>query len=738
MFLHRGIAALVGVALLGFAVPDAHARKPSKELGAITVDYPRDGSLFPSEITPPTFLWHDTAANVAVWQVKVTFASHGRTLRVESRGEKLRLGEIDESFTGFVPPALTAEQETAHAWKPDEKTWSDIKRRSAKSLATVTFAGFSDERMKEQVSQGQVSIRTSTDPVGAPIFYRDVPLIPAAQGEKGIIKPLPESAIPLIQWRLRYINEPRGKVVMEHLPTCANCHSVSLDGKTLGMDVDGPQNDKGLYALIAIKPQASMRAADVINWNRSEDRQFAQSRVGFMSQVSPDGRYVVTTISGTARPMQSNFYVTNFKDYRFLQVFYPTAGILAWYDRTTGVEKPLPGADDPHYVQTDGVWSPDGKYLVFARAEARTGDPSAGKKAEYANDPAEFQIQYNLYRVPFNEGRGGQPERIVGASDNGMSNNFPKVSPDGRWIVFVKCKNGQLMRPDSQLFIVPAQGGEARPLASNLPVMNSWHSFSPNGRWLVFSSKGRSYYTQMFLTHLDEAGNTTPAILIDDATAANRAVNIPEFMNIGTAPGALDRIDPEATEFYRLFNVAATLEEKDQYDEAIAAWRKALELDANDARAHRHLGAALAAGGKLSEAVQEFRRSIEIEPNAPTARENFGIALARLGRLDEAIEQMQKAAELNPNDARTHSNLGGAFAQAGRMNDAIEQCQAAIQLDPNLADAYNNLGFALSATNRLDEAAESLRRAVELDPNSEQYRSNLRRVLAMQAGSSKH
>jgi Tol biopolymer transport system component len=57
-------------------------------------------------------------------------------------------------------------------------------------------------------------------------------------------------------------------------------------------------------------------------------------------------------------------------DYRFLQVFYPTRGILEWYDRATGLRNPLPGADDPRYVQTDGVWSPDGKYIVFARAEA--------------------------------------------------------------------------------------------------------------------------------------------------------------------------------------------------------------------------------------------------------------------------------------------------------------------------------------------------------------------------------
>jgi Tol biopolymer transport system component len=114
-----------------------------------------------------------------------------------------------------------------------------------------------------------------------------------------------------------------------------------------------------------------------------------------------------------------------------------------------------------------------------------------------------------------------------------MSNNFPKVSPDGKWIIFVQCKNGLLMRPDSKLYIVPFEGGVARPLQSNLPVMNSWHTFSPNGHWLAFSSKSPSLYTHLYLTHIDSEGNASPPVVVEDATASNRAVNIPEFVNLG-------------------------------------------------------------------------------------------------------------------------------------------------------------------------------------------------------------
>jgi len=187
--------------------------------------------------------------------------------------------------------------------------------------------------------------------------------------------------------------------------------------------------------------------------------------------------------------LSRNYYVANFKDYRFLQVFYATRGVLTVYDRTTGRRQSLAGADDPRCVQTNATWSPDGKYLVFARAEGKDAYPEGRKMAEYANDPNETEVQYDLYRVPFNGGQGGQAEPIAGASRNGKSNSFPRVSPDGRWIVFVEARNGLLMRPDSQLYIVPAAGGVARRMRANTPLMNSWHSFSPNGRWLVFSSK---------------------------------------------------------------------------------------------------------------------------------------------------------------------------------------------------------------------------------------------------------
>jgi tetratricopeptide (TPR) repeat protein len=705
--------------LLLAAVLVAAAKPPP---AAITIDYPAEGSIFPPDICAPTFLWRDANPNASAWRIEVRFADGAKPLKVTAPGPLMKVGEIDPRAVGNTNklPELTPEQAASHTWSPDAATWEAIKRHSVAGAATVTIAGLAN---KKPVSEGRVAIRTSADRVGAPIFYRDVPLMPS-EGAKGVIKPLATSALPQIAWRLRNISETQSRVALTGMHTCANCHSFSLDGKTMGMDLDGPQNDKGLYGVVPVKARMSIGNADVISWRPRYETQVLADRVGFMSQVSPDGKYILTRLNGPEANFRSTYFVVNFKDYHFLQVFFPTRGILAWYDRATGQVQPLPGADDPRYAQTDGVWSPDSKFVVFARAEGKEPFPDGWKLAEYANDPNEPQIQYDLYRVPFNGGQGGEAEPIAGASRNGMSNNFPKVSPDGRWIVFVQNRNGQLMRPDSQLYIVPAAGGTARRMRCNTSLMNSWHSFSPNGRWLVFSSKSRSPYTQMYLTHIDEDGNDSPAILIENSTAANRAVNIPEFVNI--PPDTPLSIEVPAADYYRQFDVAAELGIKGQWEASLPEWKKAVELNPDDAKAEMGLGSALAQTGRPGEAIAHYQRAREIDPNDPRPYAQLGVTLARMGRFDDAIPNLEKALAINPEDAAAQHNLCAALAMiAGRSGDAIARCSASLEADPGDAQLHANLAIALSSAGRVDEAISHLEKAAQIMPDDATIQSNL-------------
>ena len=604
------------------------------------------------------------------------------------------------------------------------------------------------------VSRGTVTISTSVDPVGAPVFYRDVPLMLSPRTEKGFIQPLPPSAIPLIKWKLRSIAEPESRTVMENLYTCANCHSFSSDGKTMGIDLDGPKNDKGLYALVPVKKFTTIRNQDVIRWSSFQENLNARTsepavkRFGFMSQVSPDGRYVVTSIGppGAANLHQNEnptfapglsdrLFSTNYPDVAFNQVFYPMRGILAWYDRLAQKLRPLPGADDPRFVQTSAFWSPDGKYLVFSRAEARDPYPPGAEKPDYANDPREPQIQYDLYRIPFNEGSGGKAEPIAGASANGMSNNFPKVSPDSRWIVFVQNHNGLLMRPDSKLYIVPFGGGQARLMKCNMPLMNSWHTFSPNGRWLAFSSKSRGTYTRLMLTHIDDDGNDSPAILVDNTTAANRAVNIPEFVNI--PPDGLEKIDPEATQFYHLSNDAFELMEKNQLPEAIEKWRKALRLDPDNAATHFSLAVSLSGNNQEGEAVEEYRKACGLDPHHASWFDHFAVSLALTGDPDAAVANWQQSLTLDPSNAKAEMEMGTVLAEKGHVPVGLEHLRKAVELAPEVADTHNALGWELAKTGQMDEAIEQLQKAVTLSPTSAAYYSNLGHVLGLRGDSTR-
>jgi Flp pilus assembly protein TadD len=692
-------------------------------LADIRILYPSDGSVFPPDFSPPTFVWRDFAETSSAWVIEITFSSDSSILRLRTEGEPMRTGELDHRCLGPPDeiPTLSPEQRAARTWRPDRALWLKIQHHSTEAAATVMITGVREASGGQlyAVSRGSITIRTARDPIGVPIFYRDVPLrLPGESLDgkaarplprRGIMQPLPVTALPLVEWRLRYVNETRSRLVLSGMPTCVNCHSFSADGKTLAMDLDGPMNDKGLYAIAAIRPNMEIRAADIIEWSSFRETASPGSRVGSLSRISPDGRYIITTV-------QRDDFVANYADIRFLQAAFPTRGILAWYCRRTGRMGTLPGADDPHYVHTGAEWTPDGKHIVFARAKAKDAYGYGKDLPQFAGDPNETPIQYDLYRIPFNEGLGGKPEPIPGASNNGMSNYFPRVSPDGRWIVFVRARNGQFLRPDSELYIIPIQGGTARRMNCNGPIMNSWHSFSPNSRWMVFASKRNTPYTQLFLTHIDENGIDSPAILLENATAANRAANLPEFVNI--PPGGLLKITIPALNF-NLYSMRALQQTvQGQYSEAIKDWEQALKLNPHDVKVRNNLALALALSGRLEEAADHYRKVLELLPDSVSARNNLGNILKAQGKEEEAIEQWLAAIRISPNSPSVNNNLAQALYSRGQCERAVAHWRAALRAEPDRLSTLVRLSWALAtcedAVRNGTEALALARRAVEL------------------------
>jgi Flp pilus assembly protein TadD len=456
-------------------------------------------------------------------------------------------------------------------------------------------------------------------------------------------------------------------------------------------------------------------------------------------------------------------------DLMISQLFFPIKGILVVYDRDTKTFTPLPGADDPQYVQTNAVWSPDGKEIVFARAKAHHVD-----RVEQLNgalldqkDVPEFTVekqlfQYDLFRIPFNGGKGGTPVPLAGASNDGMSNYFPKYSPDGKWIVFTKSKSYMLLQLDSELWIVPAKGGEARRLTYNTPRMNSWHSWSSNSRWLVFSSKVNGPYTQLFLTHIDEHGNDSPPVLLERFTSPDRAANIPEFVKL---PGdAIADIKEQFLDPYSFLRAGIANERTGDHAGAERSFRRGLELAPNDAEIRNALGWTLFQEGRTAEAVAEYERAVAADPKHAKSHNNLALALVELGRLDEAAGHFRTSLELSPR-AEIWSDYGFTLARLGKPQDALAAYAKALAMDPecpsahlnlavvaiqsgNFADAeahyrralpgrptaatHNGLGYVLAQQGRADEAFAEYRQAIEVDPGYTPAYNNLAEGLAQQ------
>jgi tetratricopeptide (TPR) repeat protein len=174
-------------------------------------------------------------------------------------------------------------------------------------------------------------------------------------------------------------------------------------------------------------------------------------------------------------------------------------------------------------------------------------------------------------------------------------------------------------------------------------------------------------------------------------------------------------IDPEFAESWN--NLGRELMLAGRIEEASAYLRKALDIDPNFVDAHSNLGILLETAGRKDEAILHYRRALEINPRYVNAHNNLGTLLAQLGLTREAEVHLRKAVEIAPSDAVSRTNLGIFFGKTGRTEEAMEQYGKALDANPASADAHNNLGALLLNAGRIDEAVFHFRKVLEIDPD---------------------
>ncbi|MGD0037401.1 MAG: tetratricopeptide repeat protein [Bacteroidota bacterium] len=688
----------------------------------IVVHYPLDETIFPPEIIPPKFEWIDANKNSDFWLISINFQDSKKGMTFLSQAKE---------------------------WTPSEEQWLTIKSLSIEKKAKINIFGFNHNGPNKFFSKASISISTSNDKVGAPIFYREVNL-PFENAVKDPTR---------IRWRFGEISsKEQPPIVLDSLPVCGNCHSFNSNGSLLGMDVDYA-NDKGAYTIVQTAKEMTLEKKNIMTWSdyKREDK---EATYGLLSQVSPDGKYVVSTVKD-----RSVFVAV--PNLNFSQLFFPVKGILAVYFREKGIFRALPGADDKKYVQSNPSWSPDGKYIVFARSNAfkLKSIHDNGGVLLTIDDCREFisrerLFKYDLLRIPFNNGKGGKPELLKGASNNGMSNYFARYSPDGKWIIFCKAKSFMLLQEDSELYIVAAEGGEARRLSCNTGRMNSWHSWSPNSKWLVFSSKVNSAYTQLFLTHIDEKGNSSPPVLLSQFTASDRAANIPEFVNID--PNGIKKIKAQFVDDNSYLRATLEYMLEDDSKNAEIACQKALKINPDNLEAQLEMAFILDGQGRLNEAITHCREAVRINSKNGSANSMLGFFLWKSGKHEEGMEYLMKGVRLDPAVADSHIRLGQALLDQGKNDEArahltkavllksdhnthrhiadimlthgqvdfaIDHYLDAIKLEPSDYIALNNVASLIVQQGKKHQAAVYYRRALNIKPNTVQSLIGLAEIL---------
>ncbi len=179
-------------------------------------------------------------------------------------------------------------------------------------------------------------------------------------------------------------------------------------------------------------------------------------------------------------------------------------------------------------------------------------------------------------------------------------------------------------------------------------------------------------------------------------------------------------------------NLGAALAAQKRFDEAMAHYQKALEIDPTYTLAYNAIGFAWADQGRPDKAVAQYRKALAINPGDPEAYRNLGKALDGGGRNDRAVALFRQAVAIKPEDAEGHNNLGAALGQSGSVDEAIRQLELALKISPRYVEAHYNLGKVLADCGRFDEALAQFQQAVAIKPDYARAHHNLATLLMAQ------
>lgn len=364
---------------------------------------------------------------------------------------------------------------------------------------TVEVAAWTD-KFPDGVSYKPFCIYVSSDDIDNYVTYRLIPPGYESWSRMGIF-----------QRNLTSFDESAIVSNSQNNNGCVNCHSFCDYSPQKGMMFHA----RGMGGGTVIYQDGKLKKVML--------EQLGPKRSGTYPMWHPSGRYIIFS-SNTTR--QSFYGHSQDK----IEV-YDQASDLILYDVKSDRVLTDPRFTDSLNWETFPAFSPDGKWLYFCTAKA-------------VRMPVDYRkLRYSICRVPFDvsTGRlGAKVDTVYSASQQGGSASFPRLSPDGRFMLFTlaDCATFPIHHKEANLKMIDLKSPTAMRTV-NTDILNSgdvesYHSWSSNGRWIVFSSKridGR--YTRLLLAHWDGRRFTKPMLIPQKNPAHNLerlySYNIPEF-----------------------------------------------------------------------------------------------------------------------------------------------------------------------------------------------------------------
>ena len=290
---------------------------------------------------------------------------------------------------------------------------------------------------------------------------------------------------------------------------CVNCHSFCMQNP-----------DKMLFHMRETYPGTLLIDGDKIEKLNTKTEQTISSLV--YPSWHPSGKYVAFSVNNTKQGFHAN-------DRNRIEVFDEASDVVV-YDVKKHEIVTTAKLFSKDAFETFPTFSPDGKTLYFCTAPARP-------------IPEEFsEIKYNLCAIGFDPDSrsfGSKVDTLYNAAVSGRSASFPRVSPDGKYLMYTVSGYGNfsIWHKDADLQMADLSTGESIPLdILNSDDVESYHSWSSNSRWVIFSSRRMDgLYTRPYIAYIDEKGNACKPFLLPqkDTGFYDRfmmSYNIPEFI----------------------------------------------------------------------------------------------------------------------------------------------------------------------------------------------------------------